>query len=115
MIPILRDIDKESGAQIVLTSAGESRVVFRREGADLFGADMFIEPEELVERREYLQKALMARICGKRRPPQAHSGDDLLELLAYDVILTHGRDLEYWPSGSYRARRAPRVGRGSLS
>lgn len=111
LIPILRDIDKKSGTQIILTSAGESRVVFRREGADLFGADMFIEPEELVERQgEYLKKAILADDgTSKRRPPQAHSGDDLLELLAYDVILTHGRDLEYWPSGAIERGELPEL------
>lgn len=111
LIPILRGLEKSHKAKIVLTSAGESRVVFRREGADLFGADVFIEPEELLERQsEYIGVRIVRQEQqGRPKPPKAHSNEDLLELLAYDVILTHHRDLEYWPGGAIERGELPEL------
>ena len=111
LIPILRGLEKDIPSKIVLTSAGESRVVFRREGADLFGADVFIEPEELIERQaEYIvSRSEWSGATAKPKPPKAHSNEDLLDLLAYDVILTHKRDLEYWPGGAIERGELPEL------
>ena len=111
LIPILRGLEKNHKSKIVLTSAGESRVVFRREGADLFGADVFIEPEELIERQsEYIgSRVVRPEQQGRPKPPKAHSSEDLLELLAYDVILTHHRELEYWPGGAIERGELPEL------
>ncbi len=112
LIPILRGIEKDYTSRIVLTSAGESRVVFRRDGADLFGADVFIEPEELIERQdEYIDSRtqnLEPKNSGKAMSG-GQTDDDILELLAYDVILTHQRDLEYWPSGAVERGELPEL------
>lgn len=111
LIPILRQLEKGGRAKIVLTSAGESRVVFRREGADLFGADLFIEPEELIERQsEYIvTRVAREESPGRAKSIKAHSSEDLFELLAYDVILTHHRDLEYWPGGAIERGELPEL------
>ena len=111
LIPILRNLEKAHRSKIVLTSAGESRVVFRREGADLFGADVFIEPEELIERQsEYIgSRPLREELPGRTKSNKVHSSEDLFELLAYDVILTHHRDLEYWPSGAIERGELPEL------
>ena len=112
LIPILRGIEKGYTSKIVLTSAGESRVVFRRDGADLFGADLFIEPEELVERQDEYLEARSSNV-DHHNPVKSMVGsqtdDDILELLAYDVILTHRRDLEYWPSGALERGELPEL------
>jgi len=111
LIPILRGLEKGNPAKIVLTSAGESRVVFRREGADLFGADLFIEPEELIERQsEYIVSSIVREENpGRLKSIKAHSSEDLFELLAYDIILTHHRDLEYWPGGAIERGELPEL------